>query len=154
MKNTRGFTLLELLIVVVILGILASLAIPRYEKTVEKARGAEAITNLNALRIAELDFFGRTDTFADTTNFIQLAIEDPNSNPRTYFNYLLSSSDPDNGTFYVAAKRKAGSVYTDRYISMDQNGNLCGDWPPGTEAPPGGGGGDPPPCSSCHTSGP
>ena len=46
----KGFTLLELLIVVIIIGILASIAIPQYTKTLLKARTAEAMTNLGVLR--------------------------------------------------------------------------------------------------------
>jgi len=50
MKDQRGFTLLELLMVVVIIAILASLAVPQYIKTTERARMSEAISNLSSLR--------------------------------------------------------------------------------------------------------
>ncbi|MCX5716066.1 MAG: prepilin-type N-terminal cleavage/methylation domain-containing protein [Candidatus Omnitrophica bacterium] len=48
----RSFTLIELLIVIVIIGILASLAIPQYTKFTDQAKGAEAVANLGALRRA------------------------------------------------------------------------------------------------------
>ena len=49
-RSRSGFTLLELLMVVIIIGILASLAVPQYLKTTEKARMGEALSMLGALR--------------------------------------------------------------------------------------------------------
>lgn len=49
MKNKKGFTLIELLVVVLIIGILSAVALPQYEKAVEKSRMAEAFVMLNAI---------------------------------------------------------------------------------------------------------
>ena len=47
--NTRGFTLIELMLALPIVGILASLAIPNYIDFFEKARVARAVSELHAL---------------------------------------------------------------------------------------------------------
>lgn len=81
-KNKRGFTLIELLVVVLIIGILSAVALPQYEKAVEKSRAAEAIQMLKALRdqqsLCLLEHTGESDCIQgpeDNNLFTNIAIE-------------------------------------------------------------------------------
>jgi type IV pilus assembly protein PilA len=56
-RNRKGFTLVELMIVVAIIGILAAIAIPNFLNFRLKAKTSEAKSNLGALRTTEVAYF-------------------------------------------------------------------------------------------------
>lgn len=64
MIHRKGFTLIELLIVLIIIGVLATLAIPQYTNYVEKARAAEALTMISAIKTAEATYKLGTGSYA------------------------------------------------------------------------------------------
>jgi type IV pilus assembly protein PilA len=61
-KNAKGFTLIELMIVVAIIGILAAIALPAYQDYTKKAKFSEVVTYVGAARSAvELCFQTEAD---------------------------------------------------------------------------------------------
>jgi len=64
MKNKKGFTLIELMIVVAIIGILAAIAIPDFLKFQARAKQSEAKTNLGAIFTTQVSYFGEYNSYA------------------------------------------------------------------------------------------
>lgn len=70
-KKRRGFTLVELSAVVVIVGILSSTALPNYVKTIDRVKEAEVISLLSAGCMAQYVFFLEHQQFtADTRKLL------------------------------------------------------------------------------------
>ena len=65
-RTKRGFTIIELLVTVAILAILASIAVPSYQRSIFRARQAEAIIILGNLKVNQWSYFGSYDCFAST----------------------------------------------------------------------------------------
>ena len=68
MKQSKGFTLLELMIVIAIIGIVASIAIPAYTGYIKTARISEAKTNIAALKLAQEEYFLENNNYFEGAN--------------------------------------------------------------------------------------
>ncbi len=135
LKREGGFTLLELLIVIVIIGILALLIIPNVTSAPKKARDTQRKTDLRAIQKALEEYFVSNSAYPSTSGAPDVVLasaldsgtapimktipKDPNHNATTPYEYQVASgnasynlyacleNDTDTGTDVVA-----GSVYT------------------------------------------
>ena len=73
-KRFHGFSLMEVMIVVVIIGILAALAYPNLEKYLKRARQTEAKTNLSAIYTAQKIYFTLHQSYAEDINELDLSL--------------------------------------------------------------------------------
>jgi type IV pilus assembly protein PilE len=119
MKNGKGFTLIEIMIVVAILGILASLAYPSYVEQVQESRRTDARTALFNIAQQQEEFFIQRFNYA--SNFQALyaagaAIADVPS-PENYYTVSIDAcgdGDPDGDadtcqTYTLEAEAVAGT---------------------------------------------
>ena len=75
MSKKKGFTLIEVLIVILIIAILAAIAFPQYERAVNRSRLTEAFLQGRFFRDAQRMYFLRTGRYADT--YEELGIDIP-----------------------------------------------------------------------------
>jgi len=123
LRGKKGFTLIELMIVVAIIGILAAIAIPNFLKFQAKSRTSEARTNLGAIFTGQTSFFGESNQYGD---FSQIGWG-PTGTPR-YLYMLGAVGRVPNGTSLVGrdiTNDGADAVWTGNITGvLDNNGTL------------------------------
>ena len=82
LRSKKGFTLIELMIVVAIIGILAAIAIPNFLRFQAKSKQSEAKTNLGGIFTAQISYFGENNYYG---NFSQIAWAPTGTTRYTYY---------------------------------------------------------------------
>lgn len=105
-KQHKGFTLIELMIVVAIIGILAAIAIPNFLRYQAKTKQSEAKSNLGSIFTSQVTYFGEEDVYASTIANLGWAPEGT-----TRYAYSISTAAPANATQF--SSRATGNIDTD-----------------------------------------
>ena len=104
MQKNTGFTLIELLVVVLIIGILAAVALPQYEKSVEKSRAAEAIMRVRSIAQANERYFLANSAY--TNDIRELDLQFPGE-----YKMVGNTASLETDNFSCRATNDSGSEY-------------------------------------------
>ena len=110
--NNKAFTLLELLMVVIIIGILATWAVPQYEKFKEKVYAVEAINTMGiAMRKMKTHYFLISKVAADVVN----SVADELAEGKYWYYGRFGGGDPN--AFDIIAFRSDGA-YSGKSVTL------------------------------------
>src|ERR1700678_2146747 len=76
-RTRKGFTLVELAVVIVIIGVLAAFGVPRFLQSVEKSKASEAFNYLSAIQGSEERYLAQNGTYSSSISDLDVNLSNP-----------------------------------------------------------------------------
>lgn len=110
MTKDRGFTLVELMVVVAIVAILAAVAIPAYSNYIDRAKQGEAVEALMRVKMDQESYWADNNRYANTVGCLASFGNDcADTDYVTKSGYKVAMVFANTNDFQAAASRKVGS---------------------------------------------
>jgi prepilin-type N-terminal cleavage/methylation domain-containing protein len=103
--NKKGFSIMELVIVVAIMGIILMIAIPSYRNSKTKAENKGCATNIEILKLAVVEYYASYQTYPDSMDDLLPFLDEDGipvctkSNGSTVYNYGIAAKKNANNTW-------------------------------------------------------
>lgn len=124
-RRYRGFSLIEVIVVMAVMAVLLSMAAPSFHRAVEQSRADIAGANLRAIWIAERVYWLEYRSYTnDEQSLISLGLLDPSiASAADPYLYAITSAGTD--TFSATATRSGSTVWSG-VLSVDETGSVQG----------------------------
>jgi type IV pilus assembly protein PilA len=141
-QGEKGFTLVELLVVIIIIGILTAISLPNFMNQTAKARQSEAKQFVALVNKAQSSYRSENNKFATKFDTLALAIVKGNTNYSTdNYSYTLTSTNNDSATITAQSQDTALKSYSGGNIRFVNSSSesvvataICETIAPGTTA--------------------
>ena len=118
-SNKKAFTIMELIIVVIILGVVTAFAIPNYSKSIRKAHARDTLIQLSTIHAANILYFSQTNQYAPQTSQDLVNLNTELDLNIIANNMLYTYSRPTVSTYTVTSQWIDGS--NNFTITLNQN---------------------------------
>ena len=120
-QSRKGFTLVELAVVIVIIGVLAAFGIPQFLKSVERSKAGEAFNYLAAVRSAQERYVAKEGVYTSVASALDVSQVAPK-----YFDVgtiIVDNTAPGSPSWFLTLSRKSSnSSYGAYTVTFTQNG--------------------------------
>lgn len=127
MDSQKGFNLIELMVVVAIIGIISTIAVPAYQKNVAKSARGEGMTETLDVMRAQENFFANNFTY--TTNLTQLNYSNPHVTANGRYQISAETCTDSDGNAMpltqciLLTSTAIGGQVDDGNLTLDSQGN-------------------------------
>lgn len=124
MRRPRGFTLIELMVVVAVVAIIAAIAVPSFVSQLKKSRRSEAMKSASDLQLREERYRASNSTYGTLAQVISPTTTTYYNTANSYYNMSISGNTATGYVITATAKLSQVGEHCGNFIMTNTNGTI------------------------------